>query len=192
MNTFSIPADLADELPAPSTMAAPLCDTSQPLAKQPVSESRLSLARYLRDLDAADSIGGCFFDAMGQAQRGRAAEMIVAGRCRIRADSGHHYLYRLTDPATGEFYVGVRSCRCAPHEDRRYFGSGRWPQERQWRGQPVQKDVLATFPTRRLAEEAEELLIDMVLLDRLCRNSWTSASAAFKATNPGRCRRGTR
>lgn len=176
---------------SPATAAAAIqgaCSLSDPAdvscgepERHSVGEGRLSLA-----VDHDDGVD--YFQAQGR----RAAEMIVAGRCRIRADSGHHYLYRLTDTATGEFYVGVRSCRCAPHEDRRYFGSGRWPQERKWRGQPVQKDVLATFPTRRLAEEAEELLIDMVLLDRLCRNSWTGASAAFKATNPGRCRRGTR
>jgi hypothetical protein len=39
--------------------------------RTPEHRSRLhsTADQYLNDLDAADAIGGCFFDAMGQAQR---------------------------------------------------------------------------------------------------------------------------
>jgi len=34
-----------------------------------------------------------------------------------------HYVYRLDDPLTGEFYFGSRSCKCLPIEDQKYKGS---------------------------------------------------------------------
>jgi hypothetical protein len=127
MNTFSVPADRTDALPADSIVASPAgvsCreparhlvgavrrDPSLRIAEDrldkvisdleakakkaeadgdprgaaiyrerrdaaaacrtPEHRSRLHSAadQYLKDLDAADAIGGCFFDAMGQAQR---------------------------------------------------------------------------------------------------------------------------
>ncbi len=91
-----------------------------------------------------------------------------------------HYLYRLTNAATGEFYVGVRTCKTTPDADK-YMGSGRWPRSQAFQGVPLVKQVLASFESREAAQEAEGLLIDLVLLDRLCRNSVKSASDTFKA-----------
>lgn len=90
-----------------------------------------------------------------------------------------HYLYRLTYPPTGEFYIGVRTCYGAPVQDR-YWGSGKWPQHASYKRIPLRKEVLGTFPNRASAQEAEQLLIDMVLRDPLCRNSVVTASAQFK------------
>lgn len=103
-------------------------------------------------------------------------------------DAHQHYIYRLTDCWSGEFYVGVRMCRCAPALDKQYMGSGRWPRHVAYDRRPIRKEVLATFDTRALAEEAELLLIDMVVGDRLCRNSIKTASEDIKA--PRRTKRG--
>lgn len=35
----------------------------------------------------------------------------------------HHYVYKLTDLITDEYYIGVRSSSCIPEEDRKYRGS---------------------------------------------------------------------
>jgi hypothetical protein len=91
-----------------------------------------------------------------------------------------HYVYRLVHDATGDFYIGVRSSDLPAAQDRSYFGSGRWPQHAKFHGLVLRKDVLGTFQTRTLAEEVEGLLIDMSLMDRRCRNSVKTASAAFK------------
>lgn len=87
-----------------------------------------------------------------------------------------HYLYRITAPASGDFYVGVRSCECRPSDDP-YMGSGVWAKSARQDGVRTVREVLATFDTRDDAEEAERLLIDMVIADKRCQNSWKSASA---------------
>lgn len=105
-------------------------------------------------------------------------------------DARHHYVYRLSDVETGEFYVGVRQCRCAPDADTQYMGSGRWPRDAAYDRRPIRKEVLATFETRALATEAELLLIDMIVGDLFCRNSVKTASEDVKA--PFRTKRGYR
>lgn len=99
-----------------------------------------------------------------------------------------HYLYRLTDPASGDFYVGVRSCGVDPANDLQYKGSGRWPRHCAYLLVKLRKDILAEFPSRLLAEEAEQLLIDLALQDSRCCNSVKTASAAFKAASKRQCR----
>jgi hypothetical protein len=91
-----------------------------------------------------------------------------------------HYLYRLTDPATGEFYIGVRSCDCEPDQDGLYQGSGRWPQAKAFHRTALIKQVIATFHDRDLACEAELLLIDLSVSDFRCRNSIKTASPDVK------------
>lgn len=70
--------------------------------------------------------------------------------------SNNHYTYVLTLPQTGQFYIGVRSCKCHPNQDR-YKGSGNWtftvPKN------DLEKKVIKTFETRKEAELHEVELI---------------------------------
>lgn len=81
-----------------------------------------------------------------------------------------HYLYRLTDPKTGQFYVGVRLCVGEPTDDR-YMGSGRWPQACKTAGVALIKEILGEYEDRVSAMRAEQSLIDSELDNPLCMNS---------------------
>jgi len=35
----------------------------------------------------------------------------------------NYYVYRLDDPITNQFYIGSRSCKCRPIDDKKYLGS---------------------------------------------------------------------
>jgi hypothetical protein len=82
-------------------------------------------------------------------------------------NDSRHYTYKLTDPKTGEYYVGVRSCSVEPEKDD-YYGSGKWPTSRK-RGD-LKKEVLASYPNRVEAEAAERQLIREISEDPLCQN----------------------
>lgn len=81
-----------------------------------------------------------------------------------------HYTYRLTDPKTGQFYIGVRTCFGNPELDTAYRGSGRWCQVNRLTGVPVDKIILGTFPDRGTADMAERLAIAAAKSDPLCMN----------------------
>ena len=80
-----------------------------------------------------------------------------------------HYVYRLTDEATGEFYVGVRSCVGDVDADN-YSGSGRWPTGAAFRGNKLRKEVIATFDSRVSAETFEAKAIEEAMQEPLCKN----------------------
>lgn len=80
-----------------------------------------------------------------------------------------HYVYRLTNPLTGEFYIGVRSFLGEPDVDS-YKGSGRWPSGAAYHGIELHKEVLAVFDTRNEAEIAEANSIAANIALPLCRN----------------------
>lgn len=80
-----------------------------------------------------------------------------------------HYVYRLTDAVTGEFYVGVRSFLGEPTTDS-YMGSGKWPTGAAFRGNELRKEIIATYETRTKAEDAEAELIRDAMRHPLCKN----------------------
>ena len=80
-----------------------------------------------------------------------------------------HYVYRLTNPLTGEFYIGVRSFLGDPDADA-YKGSGRWPSGAAYHGIELHKEILAVFDTRNEAEIAEANSIASNIALPLCRN----------------------
>jgi phage replication O-like protein O len=86
-----------------------------------------------------------------------------------------HYTYRVTLPATGEFYLGVRSCKCHPNQDR-YVGSGNWISTVE-KGELV-KEVIQIFDNRQDAERAEVALIRQYAGNALLRNSTCYVSGA--------------
>jgi len=70
----------------------------------------------------------------------------------------YHYVYRLDRPPTGQFYVGIRSCKQHPTKDARYLGSGHYvrnvPQEE------LVKTILVIVQTREEAARIEAELVD--------------------------------
>ncbi len=67
----------------------------------------------------------------------------------------NHYIYRVEEKFTKEFYWGVRSCECDPSEDT-YTGSMiRWKPIRE----NLIKTFIKTFETRELAKEAEHIVL---------------------------------
>lgn len=80
-----------------------------------------------------------------------------------------HYVYRLTNPLTGEFYIGVRSFLGEPENDS-YKGSGRWPSGAAFHGIELHKEIVAVFDTRHEAETAEANAIGAAIGLPLCRN----------------------
>ncbi|WP_213308239.1 replication protein [Paraburkholderia sacchari] len=87
---------------------------------------------------------------------------------RARIEHAFHYTYRTTRIATGEFYLGVRSCACHPNQDR-YVGSGNWIST--VKAVELKKEVLAIFGNRDEAEQAEKDLIRANSDDPLIRNT---------------------
>lgn len=81
-----------------------------------------------------------------------------------------HYVYRLTHPETGFFYIGVRTCSGLPEHDTGYTGSGRWCVTQRINGVRLDKAILTTHADRGEAEEAERQAIYVAIGDPLCRN----------------------
>ena len=79
----------------------------------------------------------------------------------------HHYVYKVTDEVTGEYYIGKRSCNCSPEEDN-YFGSGIWIKEHGTKG--LVREVVECKATRKELTKAELQLISKHRNDELCRN----------------------
>lgn len=88
-----------------------------------------------------------------------------------------HYVYRITDADTAEFYIGVRTCQGDPAQDG-YMGSGAWFNKRLSDGGALRKNVLQTFETREAACQAERQLISEWIQDPLCMNQRTPADSA--------------
>jgi len=80
-----------------------------------------------------------------------------------------HYVYRLTNPQTGEFYIGVRSFLGEPCKDG-YRGSGCWPSGAAYHGIELHREIVAEFTTRNEAERAEASMIAEAISLPLCRN----------------------
>lgn len=80
-----------------------------------------------------------------------------------------HYVYRLTNPASGEFYIGVRSFLGDPADDS-YRGSGNWPNGAAYRGIDLHREVVGVFATRSEAERVEANMIGEAIGLPLCRN----------------------
>lgn len=81
----------------------------------------------------------------------------------------NHYVYRIDRTQTGEWYVGIRSCRATPAKDYRYMGSGTRV-SRIDRSELV-KRILVQVQTRNEARRIEAALVgpDQVA-DDLCLN----------------------
>ena len=81
-----------------------------------------------------------------------------------------HYVYRIESPATGEFYIGARTC-VGPVEDDDYMGSGNWVKLARAGGLALRKVVLETLISRADLAAAELTHVEPVFADPLCMNA---------------------
>lgn len=90
--------------------------------------------------------------------------------CIEAKPSKFHYVYKLFDPVTGEYYIGSRSSDVAPEFDS-YRGSGTWPLEVAKTGRLIEKVVVQEFVSLAECRKAEaDMLIGIPRSDHLCRN----------------------
>lgn len=89
-----------------------------------------------------------------------------------------HYLYKVTNIETGEYYVGARSTDSLPHMDTNYVGSGNWPRKMKEIGVFLVKDVLEVFVKYEDCIAAEgKFFKSMDYDDGLCKNLQTRYQA---------------
>lgn len=85
----------------------------------------------------------------------------------------YHYIYRIDRPTTGEWYVGIRSCKCWPTDDVNYLGSGKVikAKVKKHGRDAFTKTILAIVETREEAARIEAALVGPTqVADRLCLN----------------------
>ncbi len=87
-----------------------------------------------------------------------------------------HYTYKITQPSTGFYYIGVRSCHVDPLKDP-YMGSMRsWKLTKEEKALCT-KEIIAQYDTREEANADEEFMIIQVKKDWKdpnCKNARTS------------------
>lgn len=80
---------------------------------------------------------------------------------------GYHYTYKVTNDETGEFYIGVRTCKCLPAQDR-YKGSGQWVTisgKKQ-----LSKIITGQYATREDARKSEQEQIQALIGNPMMKN----------------------
>jgi hypothetical protein len=87
----------------------------------------------------------------------------------IPSNSTVHYVYRLSNIATGEFYVGMRSFNGDPELDV-YRGGGRWVLDMLSRGVLLHREIIDVFDNDVEARACEMAMFRQVWTDPLCRN----------------------
>jgi hypothetical protein len=92
----------------------------------------------------------------------------------------YHYVYR-TSSASGEFYIGARSCLCDPKNDK-YLGSGGWVAEQRAAGVALKKEILESYPTREALSYGELSHVAAVYKTPLCRNRKLPTPGTLSAT----------
>lgn len=86
------------------------------------------------------------------------------------APETYTYLYQLTDPKTGEFYIDVRTSKVPPSADFSYRGRGPWCQMKRLAGAPLTRVILGEFGTAEEAAQAHRLAIQEAFMDAKCMN----------------------
>jgi group I intron endonuclease len=86
-----------------------------------------------------------------------------------------HYVYKLTETKTNEFYYGIRSCNCNPIDDF-YMGSMiAWNPNKD----NLIKEIVSEFKTREDAVKFESMVIEENIKHPLNRNYHTGMGMAF-------------
>jgi predicted transcriptional regulator len=111
---------------------------------------------------------------------GKTRSVVVYQLTGVPEFSRFHYLYRVENPDTGEYYVGTRSTNMLPHMDE-YFGSGDWCREMKEKGVFLHKEIVKVFGTSEECKAAESKVFKSLQEDDgLCRNK--QAAFAARAT----------
>lgn len=85
----------------------------------------------------------------------------------------NHYNYKIANVKTGEFYIGVRSCKCPIEEDSYMGSSSIWNKIYiKEHKQDLVKEILETFETRKLANGGEVKRLKKVEGDPKCINQY--------------------
>jgi hypothetical protein len=100
----------------------------------------------------------------------------------IPESSKYHYVYKLTDLATGQFYIGKRSCSFPPDVDT-YRGSGRWTKEMAAKGVSLHREILAEFSSNEQAIAEEQRQFQTYDNDPLCMNDGLPSRLREKCNN---------
>ena len=86
-----------------------------------------------------------------------------------------HYVYKLTETKTNEFYYGVRTCDCSPIDDS-YMGSMiAWKPNKD----NLIKEIVSEFESREEAVKFESMVIENNIKNPLNRNYHTGNTLAF-------------
>lgn len=84
-------------------------------------------------------------------------------------DNRTHYVYKITNKNTNEYYIGMRSCIGEPLDDP-YIGSSNWSKVMMAISAPVKKEVLALCKDRSEAYKIEQEWFAKCDGDELCVN----------------------
>jgi biotin operon repressor len=104
---------------------------------------------------------------------GHTKSVVVYQLMGIPSASQFHYVYRIENPETGEYYIGTRSTNVLPHIDE-YRGSGDWCKEIREKNIFTTREVVQVFSTAEECRAYESRFFrSMDYDDGLCRNKQT-------------------
>lgn len=87
------------------------------------------------------------------------------------SEKTNHYLYKISNILTNEYYVGVRSCSCEIEKDHYMGSSQNWTKEYIKENKDnLKKEILNCFESREIADKEEVLLLKSCQGDELCKN----------------------
>lgn len=114
---------------------------------------------------------------------GATRQVIVYQLIGLPESSRTHYVYKLTHPTTGEYYIGKRSFNGHPELDQ-YRGSGRWPQAMKAAGLFLTREILEITPSSPEALACELQWLRRCHADPLCRNESMPATMMGRDNPP--------
>lgn len=101
----------------------------------------------------------------------------ICGQCSIV----NHYVYKITSGVF--YYIGSRSCRCHPDNDR-YMGSGVWclweKHDPELNDGPRIKTILSIHETRKSAEREEKRILQYCRGEIFCMNRKIGTSGTYR------------
>ena len=85
----------------------------------------------------------------------------------------YYYIYKMTDPNTGEFYIGRRKCKVEPELDSSYKGSMvSWAKDENFNKDILIKEILVkNIETMEELCELESIMIESMIKDPLNKNA---------------------
>ncbi len=94
----------------------------------------------------------------------------------------YHYIYKMTDPNTDDFYIGRRSSKIKPELDITYRGSmSSWTIEENFNKEILIKEILVKdIKTFEYLCELESSIIESVIKDPLNKNAYIPAKGFYR------------